>query len=249
MTVKELSECCAKGNLHEGEVSGTTKHFFGVNSYVSGESQGDARNIVIYSDIFGIGLKNNLLIADRLADAGYRVFIPDLFDGDFFTSDSIGDLNWEEFGKWKERQSPEQIKTIATKFLADLRLSIGSEKFIAVIGHCFGAGFAVGSLSAEGLADVGAIAHPSQTSESLFAAVRKPLLISAAEIDSAFPEKNRHEAEKVLSENKIRYEMTLFSGVSHGFAVRGDVSDPVVKYAKEKVLSDQIKWFNQFGNQ
>lgn len=244
----EFSLCCAKGSLHEGKAVGTVKTQFGVKTYVSGESHGDARNIVIYTDIFGIGLNNNLLIADRLADAGYRVFIPDVFDGDYFPTSGMNgdDLDWTAFNAWKVNLSPQKLAGTALAFLAALRESVGKDKFIGTIGHCFGAGFAVVPLTADGNADVGAIAHPSQTNEEMFKAVSKPLLISAAEVDPVFGLKDRIQAESILSENKIRFMLTLFSGVSHGFAVRGDISDPVVKYSKEKVLADQISWFGQF---
>ncbi|RCK58927.1 hypothetical protein Cantr_07251 [Candida viswanathii] len=42
----------------------------------------------------------------------------------------------------------------------------------------------------------------------------------------------------------VRYQVDLFSGVAHGFAVRGDIKDPVVRYAKEKALSDQLCFFD-----
>ncbi|SGZ54711.1 CIC11C00000001292 [Sungouiella intermedia] len=247
MPANTFSLCCVQGKLHDGEASGVIKKQFGINAYVTGEDYGDARNIVIFSDVFGIGLKNNLLIADCLADAGYRVYIPDIFDGDAIKVESMSNgFDPEAFAAWKKRHDPVNVASFTQKFLDDLRQSVGDSKYIATIGHCYGAGFVLRSLAEGGGADAGAVAHPSFVSGSLFEGVTKPLLISAAENDNAFARQDRVEAEIALHENGIKYQITVFSGVSHGYAVRGDMSDLSVKYAKEKTLMDQISWINHF---
>lgn len=51
--------------------------------------------ILYLSDIFGLPLVNNKLLADSLANAGYFVVEPDLFDGDasmLFTSTTIPEI-------------------------------------------------------------------------------------------------------------------------------------------------------------
>ncbi|KAH3676507.1 hypothetical protein OGATHE_001497, partial [Ogataea polymorpha] len=53
---------------------------------------------------------------------------------------------------------------------------------------------------------------------------------------------------EILQKKNIRYQIDLYSGTSHGFSVRGDLSDPVIKYAVEKALLDQIHWFRSFIN-
>jgi dienelactone hydrolase len=42
------------------------------------------------------------------------------------------------------------------------------------------------------------------------------------ETDRTFPAAARHRAEDILAEIKATYHVQLFSGVSHGFATRGD---------------------------
>lgn len=39
--------------------------------------------------------------------------------------------------------------------------------------------------------------------------------------------------------------MSLFSGVEHGFAVRGDVSKKHVRYAKEQAFYQAVAWFDE----
>jgi dienelactone hydrolase len=42
------------------------------------------------------------------------------------------------------------------------------------------------------------------------------------------------------------YQINLFSGVEHGFAVRADISKPESKFAKESAFTQAVTWFNQY---
>lgn len=44
----------------------------------------------------------------------------------------------------------------------------------------------------------------------------------------------------------IPYQMTLYSGVEHGFAVRGDISKPDIKFAKEAAFLQAVQWFDEY---
>lgn len=52
----------------------------------------------------------------------------------------------------------------------------------------------------------------------------EPIFLSCEEADTRFPAESRHLSEKILTENKQTYHYQLFSGVEHGFALRGDMS-------------------------
>ena len=104
------------------------------------------------------------------------------------------------------------------------------------IGYCYGAKYVIQNLSSSGFLDAGAVAHPSFVSIEEVKEIKRPLIISAAETDSIFPPELRHQTEDELAKlNGVRYQVDLFSGVTHGFAVRGDINNPIVKYAKEKL--------------
>jgi dienelactone hydrolase len=64
------------------------------------------------------------------------------------------------------------------------------------------------------------------------------------ETDSIFPAEKRHESEVILPKTKQPYQVNLYSGVQHGFAVRGDMSDQQVKYAKEAAFHQAVQWFD-----
>ena len=49
------------------------------------------------------------------------------------------------------------------------------------------------------------------------------------ETDFSFPTEARRKAEDILVKNKKQYFIQVFSGVNHGFAVKGDISVPDIR--------------------
>ncbi|KAJ5605898.1 hypothetical protein N7510_008679 [Penicillium lagena] len=121
---------------------------------------------------------------------------------------------------------------------------MGCER-VGAIGYCFGAKYAVRSLQ-PGLFDVAYVAHPSFVEADELKAIKGPLSIAAAETDSIFPAPKRHESEEILAKVGQPYQINLFSGVEHGFAVRADISKPENKFAKESAFTQAVTWFNQY---
>jgi dienelactone hydrolase len=72
-----------------------------------------------------------------------------------------------------------------------------------------------------------------------------PFSIAAAETDEIFPAEKRHISETILVETKQPYQINLYSGVTHGFSVRCDVSNKIEKYAKEQAFLQAVFWFNE----
>jgi dienelactone hydrolase len=60
-------------------------------------------------------------------------------------------------------------------------------------------------------------------------AIEALLAIVAAETDGIFPATKGYETEAILKGPNIPYQINLYSGVKHGFAVRGDPAIPDVK--------------------
>lgn len=112
------------------------------------------------------------------------------------------------------------------------------------------------------------MAHPSFVEAEELEAIKGPLSIAAAgeshypemnirlslatntygliEIDSIFPAPKRHESEEILAKIGQPYQINLFSGVEHGFAVRADISKPTNRFAKESAFLQAVAWFNQY---
>lgn len=68
----------------------------------------------------------------------------------------------------------------------------------------------------------------------------------AAEIDQIFTTKLRHESEDILIKTGQPWQINLFGGVSHGFAVRADLSNKHIKWCKEQAFCQAVVWFNQY---
>lgn len=90
----------------------------------------------------------------------------------------------------------------------------------------------------------GFVAHPSFVEADELAAILGPLSIAAAENHDIFPAEKRHESEEILKKTQQQYQMTLFPGVEHGFAVRGDPKVKTQGFAKEQAFLQAIAWFN-----
>jgi dienelactone hydrolase len=69
-------------------------------------------------------------------------------------------------------------------------------------------------------------------------------LSCVTETDEVFTTQLRHESEEILIKTGQLYQINLFGGVQHGFAVRGDLSKPLNKYAKEQAFVQAVAWFN-----
>lgn len=94
--------------------------------------------------------------------------------------------------------------------------------------------------------DVGFIAHPTNVEEVELAAIEGPISIAAAETDPLFPAEKRHTSETILAKRGLPYQITLYSGVTHGFAVRGDLSERNQVFAKEQAFLQAVAWFDEY---
>lgn len=80
-------------DIHSGNPLGSISIQHGLRTYVSlpssadkGKAEGQVGQkqdtIILISDIFGIDLVNSKLVADEWAGQGYKVLLPDFFEGD-----------------------------------------------------------------------------------------------------------------------------------------------------------------------
>ncbi|VEU19319.1 DEKNAAC100568 [Brettanomyces naardenensis] len=234
--------CCCEISFHTGTPVGSISEVYGLNTYVIGKPSETI--IIIATDIFGYQLKNTQLVADALhAKTGYQVYIPDLFNGEALRPNPS---NREEIGAWLGKHSPETTLPPFNKFVSELKKDL-TPKFVAGIGYCYGAKLVISNIGEEGPLDIGCVAHPSFVDVAEIEKVKKPLLISAAQDDPALTVELRHKTEEILTKNKNIFQIDLFSNTRHGYAVKGDFSKPLVRYAANKTLADQALWIQTFG--
>jgi len=95
------------------------------------------------------------------------------------------------------------------------------------------------------------MSHPSRLQipidlERLAASGSKAkILINSCDIDKPFPPEAQAKADELLGDGKYKagYKRAHWEGCSHGFAVRGDLSDPKVKAGKEGAFKATVELF------
>lgn len=135
----------------------------GLNTYVIGNRTNPRSIIVMYSDIFGLGLPNNKIIADAYAKSGeYLVYLPDFFEGDPVPL-KVADLlipvdpkKQSKLGKytgilasapafvvWMTRHKEGHTSRVCMDFLQKLRQTTPPSQKIGMVGFCWGGKYAI----------------------------------------------------------------------------------------------------------
>lgn len=122
-----------------------------------------------------------------------------------------------------------------------------THKKLGAIGFCYG-GWAVFQLAAasnKGLVDVISTAHPSLATKEEIDKIAVPVQILAPENDPQYTPELKEHSNKVIPTLGVEYDYQYFPGVNHGFAAKGDPSDPVQKKALERAKNAAVFWFAQ----
>ncbi|KAH8660449.1 putative cytoplasm protein [Xylariales sp. PMI_506] len=256
--------CCTVGHEHQGTPTGTFIKISNnaVNAYLveppsSSSHQHHPKSAVLFlSDILGFGYKNNQLLADRFAAAGYLTLAPDLYNGDPYPltahHQNFADLaptdadlvQWATHGSnGKNPHTPEQIDPVIEAAIVHLRQNLGVERIVAV-GYCLGAKYVVRHMRGAHAINAGFLAHPSYVTEDELKAMIGPLSIAAAQTDLIFTVDLRYRTEELLREKGGVWNIALYSGVAHGFAIRGDENDPTDVWAADEAYLQAVRFFN-----
>ncbi|KAI0676103.1 alpha/beta-hydrolase [Trametes maxima] len=250
----ELCDDCVQGVRHEGEPTGKIEKIGGIESYVA-VPEGDYpkdKVVLFLSDIFGIPLVNNKLLVDDFARNGFRTIMPDLFNGEPGPESGLSKISQDERNAWLSRHGPESWKGVLDAVVDALQAE--GVTWIGTTGYCFGAPPAW-YLALKGSSKVTVVTHPSRlrTPEDLEEyrdKAKAPLLINGCEVDQMFPTEAQAKADEILGGGKFApgYERTYWDGCQHGFAVRGDLSNPKVKAGKEGAFIATVKFFKMYQN-
>ncbi|KAK4221719.1 dienelactone hydrolase [Podospora fimiseda] len=244
------ARCCTVGIKHEGTPTGKAvkigEKYDGYLATPPEEKAHKGVGILFLPDVIGIW-QNSQLTADQFAANGYLTLIVDTFNGDAISLNRPADF---DFAGWLQKgtggnnpHTADAVDPIVLAGIKALKEDYGIEK-IGAVGYCFGAKY-VARHYKNGI-QVGYFAHPSFVDEDELSSITGPLSIAAAETDAIFPTEKRHKSEEILKNTGHPYQITLFSGVEHGFAVRGDPNNKLSKFAKEQAFLQAVTWFDNF---
>ena len=182
---------CIKGTIHKGQPQGKTETLYGLTTYIVGNRTNPRATIVMYSDIFGLPLVNNKLIADAYAKScEYLVYLPDFFKGDpvpLKTADVLLPVDASKqsaiskyggllakapaFVMWMTRHKEGPTNKTFIDFMQSLRRATPRSQKIGAVGFCWGGKYAIRAglesnmIQIEGekvpLVDAVAALHPS----------------------------------------------------------------------------------------
>ncbi|KAF2172045.1 hypothetical protein M409DRAFT_63541 [Zasmidium cellare ATCC 36951] len=251
---KPSGECCLKGSIHTGRPQGSFITLAGVETYLARPTpeQSNRHILLYYPDVWGM-FTNGLLVMDAFAERGYLTIGLDYFRGDPVwkhrrnRSDTTSDPGFD-YEAWKRKHTA-FADSVVPKWISAVKEQFGTTSTrYACVGYCFGAPYVCKSLASvdgnEPVCSVGAFAHPAFLKEHHFRQLERPLFLSCSEIDHTFDTASRRLALEIMRQDGKKYHLQLFSGVQHGFALRGDLEKPYERWVKEQSLDGIVRWFD-----
>ncbi|KAJ3480923.1 hypothetical protein NLJ89_g12250 [Agrocybe chaxingu] len=227
---------CVKGYILPGEPVGSIIADFQGAYFTPGPGSDPSKQaVLLFTDAFGLPLKNCKIIADNLAKRlECDVWIPDYFNGrPLVPVDSMGipDHAGHKLSLWT------RISFILFYILPNLPAIISSRPSVAVqriasfiqllkekkkyqklgaVGYCFGGTMGIRTGRTD-LLDSLVICHPGPSTLDDVKAIKVPTAWVCAEEDEYFPESRRNETEAVFAARKdkedfVDYELKVYKG-------------------------------------
>ncbi|KAK0666920.1 dienelactone hydrolase, partial [Cercophora samala] len=205
--------------------------------------------ILLLTDVFGLKLLQNKLLADSFARAGYLTIVPDLFAGSPAPSD-INDPASANFSipAFLAAHQPPVTDPIISAAIGYLRSDLNISQ-IAAAGYCFGGRYAfraANPASVLGGADVAFAAHPSLLTNEEISGIVAPVSVAAADRDELLTAAQRANLEGLLLAGGERYQVATYGQTPHGFAVRANYSVESERFGKEGAFLQAVGWFDHF---
>ena len=189
--------------------------------------------VVLYMDAFGIRADLDVMAA-RLAGAGYVVAVPNLYhrSGAFAPFDpalvAAGGAERDRFMGMIRSINGDLVMQDTAAVLAHLetRSTVRSGP-IGTVGYCMGGGYALRAagvfperVAAAASFHGGSLATDREDSpHQLASAMRARLYVGVAGIDPSFTGEQRQRLDAALREGGVDYEIEIYEGAQHGFAV------------------------------
>ncbi|PPQ76098.1 hypothetical protein CVT26_004605 [Gymnopilus dilepis] len=261
---------CISGDVLKGEPTGSIRSDY-QGAYFApgpgGDEQPSKRTVLIFTDAFGLALKNCKIMADEFAKKlECDVWIPDYFNGKpLFPHDALtlpdrahvkpSIWEWIRFVSIALTRIPNFISnrpaTVDKRLESFIGLIREKKKYekIGAVGYCFGGSTCV-RMGSTDLVDSVVIAHPGRFTMDQVKAIKVPTAWVCAEDDMFFPDTLRNQAEAVFKaregkDNFVEYEFKEYKGTAHGFASRPNLDLPEIKAAYEGAFSQTVEWFKK----
>ncbi|EKM79695.1 hypothetical protein AGABI1DRAFT_100608 [Agaricus bisporus var. burnettii JB137-S8] len=216
---------------HEGTPEGEMLTVDGVRVYIAKPIVDYPKDkaVLFLTDAFGLELVNNMLLADDFSRNGFYGF---------------------NVRKWISNHTAEFTLPPLNKVIAWLEQQ--GVKHFAAVGYCFGGCYTF-YLAFENRIEVAVVWHPSllkvpEDFEHYLQKSHAPLLVNSCTVDVQFPLEAQEQADNILGDGKFApgYKRIYFEGCTHGFAVRGDMSDPKTKAGKEGSFKATVEWLFKY---
>jgi carboxymethylenebutenolidase len=187
-------------------------------------------------DAFGIRPDFDSM-AQRLADAGYFVIVPNLYyrSGAYAPFDPKKVFGGDEAERVRFRGMIDSIDN--TKVMSDtgpiMDYLSGSAEVkqpkVGALGYCMGGGFAISALgrfpdrvvAAASFHGASLATDKSDSPHRLASRMKGKLYVGVAGIDPGFPKDQQDRLDAALREGGVNYTMETYEGAKHGFAVTG----------------------------
>eukprot|EP00281_Chroomonas_sp_CCMP1168_P024140 CAMPEP_0206233250 /NCGR_PEP_ID=MMETSP0047_2-20121206/11881_1 /ASSEMBLY_ACC=CAM_ASM_000192 /TAXON_ID=195065 /ORGANISM="Chroomonas mesostigmatica_cf, Strain CCMP1168" /LENGTH=251 /DNA_ID=CAMNT_0053657105 /DNA_START=47 /DNA_END=802 /DNA_ORIENTATION=+ len=216
--------CCVGGIKKADGLKGKEDKAGDWAIYVSTPASPNGKAIVIVHDIFGWGIPNTRVVADKYADEGYYAVVPDLYAGDYWPFDISKEenaLSQPKFGEWFGKYSGgEGLEKVLTGVEASIDFAAKTcPGAVALAGSCWG-GMIVHISAGKFAAKLKAAAtfHPVGCDDTTPAKMPIPVAFIFGEIDDFV--KADMQAKMVEACKDTKCMTHTFPGMVHGFAVR-----------------------------
>jgi len=239
MAEPKICQDCVTG-AKEGEDK--LESFAGVKCFIARPPKKSKNAILYITDVFGPTLQQAQENCKVMAEAGYLVVIPDLFNGDSVDGKLAPSELMALFPTWFPKHVQDTKLPICENTIKELKEKEGIEK-IGFVSYCYGAPIAL-RLAQKGLGNCWIVAHPSFIDPSKdLKGINTPGFFVHAGNDAYFTEEARKKCEEETNKLSVKVAYKTYPDVPHGFAARGGEGEHVNKMMHE-ALHDIIAFFN-----